>query len=72
MPQAVQRAVRSDSLCGQEQCILVHLEIQSSYEEAFASRISRYNAGIHRMLIQNNPNTFSPEVVKGYHAGARQ
>jgi hypothetical protein len=33
-------------LSGQEQWILVHLEIQSSHEEAFASRISRYNAGI--------------------------
>ena len=34
-------------LSGQEQWILVHLEIQSSYDEAFASRISRYNAGIY-------------------------
>jgi hypothetical protein len=33
-------------LDGQEQWILVHLEIQSSYEEEFAARISLYNAGI--------------------------
>ena len=32
---------------GQEQWILVHLEIQSSHEEGFASRISLYNAGIY-------------------------
>ncbi len=34
-------------LTGQEQWILVHLEIQSSYEEGFVSRISLYNAGIY-------------------------
>jgi hypothetical protein len=33
-------------LTGEEQWILVHVEIQSSYEEGFASRISLYNAGI--------------------------
>jgi hypothetical protein len=34
-------------LTGEEQWILLHLEIQSSYEEGFAARISLYNAGIH-------------------------
>ena len=31
---------------GQEQWILLHLEIQTSYEPDFAVRISRYNAGL--------------------------
>jgi hypothetical protein len=37
---------------GQEQWILVHLEIQSSHEEGFASRISLYNAGIYWICQQ--------------------
>ena len=32
---------------GQEQRILLHLEIQSGYEAGFAARMSLYNAGIH-------------------------
>jgi len=32
---------------GQEQWILLHLEIQSAFEAGFASRISLYNAGIY-------------------------
>jgi hypothetical protein len=31
---------------GGEQRILVHLEIQTSHEEAFAARIARYNSGL--------------------------
>jgi hypothetical protein len=34
-------------LTGCEQWILLHLEIQTSYEEDFASRIAKYNAGLH-------------------------
>jgi len=39
--------VKGRLLTGEEQWIFVHLEIQSSHEEGFASRISLYNAGIY-------------------------
>jgi hypothetical protein len=32
---------------GREQWILLHLEIQTSYEEDFALRMAKYNAGLH-------------------------
>ena len=39
-------------LTGQEQWILLHLEIQTAYEEDFALRIARYNAGLHWVFRQ--------------------
>ena len=32
---------------GQEQWVLLHVEIKTSYEGGFAVRISRYNAGLY-------------------------
>lgn len=32
---------------GEEQWILLHLEIQTSHEEGFAERLGLYNSGLH-------------------------
>jgi hypothetical protein len=45
--QEVDVLVRVRLLTGGEQWILLHLEIQTSYEEAFSVRVARYNAGLH-------------------------
>ena len=39
-------------LVGTEQWILLHLEIQTSYEEGFVARISQYNAGLYWIFKQ--------------------
>ena len=44
---AVDLLVRVRLRTGQEQWILLHLEVQSFYEEGFAVRISLYNAGLY-------------------------
>jgi hypothetical protein len=45
-------------LTGDEQWILVHLEIQTSHEENFAQRIAHYNAGL-RWVFQRRAMTLA-------------